>query len=82
MMLDASKPETQKALLERELEEVGIRLNKTRPDITIKMKKGGGGLTFNPVVKQSHVDQKVSRYGFWHSSHIAVLADCFLTFFL
>jgi ribosome-interacting GTPase 1 len=33
MMLDASKGDVQKALLERELEEVGIRLNKQRPNI-------------------------------------------------
>lgn len=32
MMLDATKPETHRGLLEKELEAVGIRLNKTKPD--------------------------------------------------
>uniref|UniRef100_A0A1X7SFP0 Uncharacterized protein n=1 Tax=Amphimedon queenslandica TaxID=400682 RepID=A0A1X7SFP0_AMPQE len=37
MMLDASKGEIQKALLEKELESVAIRLNKRPPDIYFKV---------------------------------------------
>lgn len=33
MMVDATKGDIQKALLEQELETVGIRLNKERPNI-------------------------------------------------
>ena len=35
MMLDASKAEQQKALLEAELEVVGLRLNKKPPNVSI-----------------------------------------------
>ena len=37
MMLDAGKGEIQKQLLEKELESVGIRLNKRRPNIYFKV---------------------------------------------
>lgn len=37
IMLDATKSETQKVLLEKELESVGIRLNKKRPNIYFKV---------------------------------------------
>nr|XP_004226744.1 developmentally-regulated GTP-binding protein 2-like [Ciona intestinalis] len=42
MMLDALKGDIQKELLTKELEAVGIRLNKKRPNIYFKEKKGGG----------------------------------------
>lgn len=42
MMLDATKPNVHRDLLERELESVGIRLNKRKPQIYFKIKKGGG----------------------------------------
>ena len=37
MMLDASKGDVQRALLEKELESVGIRLNKRPPNIYFKV---------------------------------------------
>ncbi|XP_068764014.1 developmentally-regulated GTP-binding protein 2 isoform X3 [Struthio camelus] len=37
MMLDATKGEVQRALLEKELESVGIRLNKSKPNIYFKV---------------------------------------------
>lgn len=37
MMLDATKQDVQRALLEKELESVGIRLNKQRPNIYFKV---------------------------------------------
>ncbi len=38
MMLDASKQDVQRELLEKELESVGIRLNKPKPNIYFKVK--------------------------------------------
>ena len=42
MMLDATKSEEQRRLLEIELDAVGIRLNKHRPDVVFKRKTTGG----------------------------------------
>lgn len=42
MVLDATKPHEQRRLLEIELDAVGIRLNKQKPDIVYKKKTGGG----------------------------------------
>jgi ribosome-interacting GTPase 1 len=42
MMLDATKGDKQRELLERELEEVGIRLNRKKPGIYFKRKPTGG----------------------------------------
>lgn len=41
-MLDTTKSEEQKRLLEIELDAVGIRLNKRRPDVVFKRKTTGG----------------------------------------
>ena len=60
MMLDATKGDTQKHLLERELHEVGIRLNQEPPQITLKV-KSGGGVSFNSVCPLTHVDEKLVR---------------------
>jgi len=42
MMLDATKSEEQRRLLEIELDTVGIRLNKRKPDVVFKRKTTGG----------------------------------------
>ena len=42
MMLDATKSLEQRRLLEIELDAVGIRLNKRRPDVVVKRKTTGG----------------------------------------
>ncbi|CAF0877320.1 unnamed protein product [Rotaria sordida] len=42
MMLDATKGEKQREILEEELESVGIRLNRCKPEIYFKQKKTGG----------------------------------------
>lgn len=42
MVLDATKKHEQRELLEAELHAVGIRLNQTKPNVTLKMKKAGG----------------------------------------
>tara|TARA_B110000285_G_C14771741_1_gene444302 strand:+ start:527 stop:658 length:132 start_codon:yes stop_codon:yes gene_type:complete len=42
MVLDAGKGDAQKKKLTDELEKVGLRLNKTKPNITIHVQKTGG----------------------------------------
>mmetsp|Transcript_18865 Transcript_18865/g.38381 ORF Transcript_18865/g.38381 Transcript_18865/m.38381 type:complete len:432 (-) Transcript_18865:18-1313(-) len=49
MMLDATKPDAHKAVLEAELESTGIRLNKEPADIYFRKKKTGG-IKFNAMV--------------------------------
>eukprot|EP00123_Amoebidium_parasiticum_P001625 comp12769_c0_seq1/m.7896 comp12769_c0_seq1/g.7896 ORF comp12769_c0_seq1/g.7896 comp12769_c0_seq1/m.7896 type:complete len:368 (-) comp12769_c0_seq1:44-1147(-) len=58
MMLDASKGDVQRGLLEKELEDVGIRLNKKPPNIYLKIKKGGG-LHINSTVKLTKIDERM-----------------------
>lgn len=58
IMLDASKGEVQRGLLEKELETCGIRLNTKRPEIYFKIKKAGG-IKFNSTCKLTHVDDKM-----------------------
>ncbi|KOB52280.1 Developmentally-regulated GTP-binding protein 2, partial [Operophtera brumata] len=58
MMLDATKPYVHRQLLEKELESVGIRLNKMKPNIYFKVKKGGG-LSFNSTCQLTKVDEKM-----------------------
>lgn len=58
MMLDATKKEVQKELLTAELESVGIRLNKKKPNIYYKEKKGGG-ISFNSTVPLTKTNEKM-----------------------
>lgn len=58
MMLDATKGEIQRVLLEKELESVGIRLNKYRPNIYFKEKKAGG-LSFNSTCPLTKCNEKL-----------------------
>ncbi|KAI4457151.1 developmentally-regulated gtp-binding protein 2 [Holotrichia oblita] len=58
MMLDATKQDVQRQLLERELESVGIRLNKAKPNIYFKVKKGGG-ISFNSTCTLTKIDEKM-----------------------
>lgn len=58
MMLDASKGQVQRVLLEKELEDVGIRLNKQKPNIYFKIKKGGG-LSFNSTLPLTKCSEKL-----------------------
>merc|ERR1712000_20256 len=60
MMLDATKGDTQKKLLEKELHEVGVRLNQEPPQIYLKV-KSGGGLAFNSVCPLTHMTEKLCR---------------------
>eukprot|EP00058_Branchiostoma_floridae_P018125 XP_002603614.1 hypothetical protein BRAFLDRAFT_115447 [Branchiostoma floridae] len=47
-----------RSLLEKELESVGIRLNKKRPNIYFKLKKGGG-VSFNSMCPLTHCSEKL-----------------------
>lgn len=58
MMLDATKPNVHRDLLTAELESVGIRLNKRRPNIYFKQKKGGG-LSFNSTCTLTKCSEKM-----------------------
>ncbi|KAI9700413.1 MAG: Ribosome-interacting GTPase 2 [Candelina mexicana] len=58
MILDATKRAEQRALLEAELESVGIRLNREPPNIYLKAKKAGGmKITFQAPPK--YIDEKM-----------------------
>jgi small GTP-binding protein len=58
MILDATKKDIHRELLEKELESVGIRLNEKRPNIYFKQKKAGG-ISFNSTVPLTRVDEKL-----------------------
>nr|WCZ58594.1 developmentally-regulated GTP-binding DRG-2 [Andalucia godoyi] len=58
LMLDAARGEAHKRLLEKELEAMGIRLNKRKPNVTIKV-KAGGGLKFNATVPLTHINERL-----------------------
>ncbi|KZT22143.1 developmentally regulated GTP-binding protein [Neolentinus lepideus HHB14362 ss-1] len=58
IMLDATKSEEQRKLLEIELDAVGIRLNKQKPDVVFKRKTTGG---LNTTVKLTKTDEKTIR---------------------
>jgi len=45
-MLDATKSDEQRRLLEIELDAVGIRLNKQKPDVVFKRRTTGGSVDF------------------------------------
>lgn len=58
IMLDATKGDIQRQLLENELETVGIRLNRRKPNIYFKQKKGGG-ISFNSTVPLTKTNEKM-----------------------
>ncbi|GJM94112.1 hypothetical protein PR202_ga10728 [Eleusine coracana subsp. coracana] len=58
MVLDASKSEGHRQILTRELEAVGLRLNKRPPQIYFKRKKTGG-ISFNTTAPLTHIDEKL-----------------------
>ncbi|KAI5478510.1 developmentally regulated GTP-binding protein 2 [Pseudohyphozyma bogoriensis] len=60
IMLDVTKGDSQRRLLEIELEAVGIRLNKKKPDITFK-RKTAGGVTVTTTVPMTKTDEKSIR---------------------
>ena len=58
MVLDAIKPHSHREILTRELNAVGIRLNRDPPKIYLKKKKTGG-ISFNSTVPLTHMDEKM-----------------------
>jgi small GTP-binding protein len=60
MVLDAQKWEEEKAKLTAELEAVGIRLNKQRPDISLR-KIASGGVMVNSTAKLTKLDEKMIK---------------------
>lgn len=58
IMLDATKNEVHRPLLEYELESVGIRLNKKRPNIYLKEKKAGG-ISYNATCQLTKMDERM-----------------------
>lgn len=60
MVLDAQNAKSQKAKITMELESVGIRLNKRRPDITFQ-RKAQNGIVFNSTCQLTHMSQDISR---------------------
>jgi len=79
IMLDATKGDVQKGLLEKELEEVGIRLNTRPPNVYFKI-KAGGGLSFNSTCPLTHLNERLIR-GILHeykifNAEVLVREDC------
>jgi len=60
MMLDATKSLEQRHLLEIELDAVGIRLNKKKPDVVFKQ-RAMGGITINATATLTHIDEKAIK---------------------
>jgi len=60
MILDAAKAEEQKIKLTRELEKVGIRLNKKKPEIKITINKTGG-VQLNSLAKLTHLNDRIVK---------------------
>ncbi|TRY69019.1 hypothetical protein TCAL_07668 [Tigriopus californicus] len=60
MILDATKKDIHKDLLEKELESVGIRLNVLPPNIYFKQKKAGG-ISFNSTVPLTQMNEKLAQ---------------------
>mmetsp|Transcript_117201 Transcript_117201/g.336226 ORF Transcript_117201/g.336226 Transcript_117201/m.336226 type:complete len:411 (+) Transcript_117201:119-1351(+) len=79
MVLDPTKEDTQKELLTRELEQIGIRLNKKPPDISFTKTKGGG-LKFNATVPLTYFDkdqcQSVLNQYKIYNADVVVREDC------
>lgn len=69
MILDATKKDIHKQLLEKELDSVGIRLNQKPPNIYFKQKKAGG-ISFNSTVP-------LSRFGLFRDVFVLLLFPCF-----
>lgn len=69
MMMDASKGEVQREKLTKELEAVGIRLNKERPNIYFKPKKAGG-ISINATCKMTRLDNKTIQQILHHEYKI------------
>ncbi|CAD6581001.1 MAG: Developmentally-regulated GTP-binding protein 2 [Cyphobasidiales sp. Tagirdzhanova-0007] len=59
-VLDVNKASEQRRLLEIELEAIGIRLNRRKPDVLLKPKKAGG-VSISTTVPLTKLDEKTIR---------------------
>jgi len=65
MVLDATKDDSQRQMLTKELEDVGIRLNRQAPNISVTRPKASnpkaaaGGFKFNATVPLTHISREV-----------------------
>lgn len=78
MVLDCQKGEAQKRKLTMELENVGIRLNKQKPNIAISIQKTGG-IQFTTTCKLTKLDKKmvtnIMHEYKMHNAHITFRGD-------
>jgi ribosome-interacting GTPase 1 len=79
MVLDCQKGEAQKKNLTAELEQVGIRLNKSKPNIVIQQTKTGG-IQFNSQIKQTkgcdkRLVQNILHEYKIHNAHVTFRGD-------
>jgi ribosome-interacting GTPase 1 len=58
-------------LLEKELESVGVRINKQCPNVYFKV-KNGGGLSFNATVPLTYMNEKLA----YHVLHEYKIHNC------
>ena len=56
IVLDAAKPMTHKRIIEKEMEGMGIRLNKKPPNI-IFTRKDKGGIAYRSLHAQPYLDE-------------------------
>lgn len=80
MVLDASRPAAHRAILTRELEAVGMRLNRRPPRIYFKKKKTGG-IAFNAVVPLTKgmdqaLCQRILQEYKIHNAEVLFREDC------
>lgn len=85
LMLDATKSDVQRRLLEQELALVGIRINQSPPNVYYKPKKTGG-VSFNATLPLTHLNAKlciaILRDRSVHSADIIVREDVTVDQFL
>jgi ribosome-interacting GTPase 1 len=60
MVLEANKAEDQRRKLTIELEKVGLRLNKTMPDVQVTIQKAGG-VKVSSTIKLTKIDEKLVK---------------------
>ncbi len=60
MMLDATKDDAQRSKIEKELFDVGVRLNRDPPNISFK-RKAAGGVSINSTVPLTKLNEKTIR---------------------
>jgi small GTP-binding protein len=80
MVLDPTKDDNQQEMLTKELEAIGIRVNKKPPDISYKVTKGGG-VKFNSTVPLTKdLDEETVRTVLHqykiHNANVMVHEDC------